>query len=142
MRAFRRQGTATKWARLALKCGLLLTDAKMWASIREQLQDGADDLGDQVRRKYDDAADRLAKARDALEGRRHWMAPTVNFLGAVGIGMGLGILFAPASGEEARAAVRHKVVAIKNVAIKNKVGDMAAGVARVRAHEPTGTERD
>jgi hypothetical protein len=121
MRVFKRSGTARRWARLAMKCGLLLTDAKMWSSIGEQLRDRADQAGDEVKRRYDDEADRLQEAGRALRGRSHWAARTMNFLGGIGIGMGLGMLFAPVSGQEARTAIRDKVVDIKK-----KVGGMAA----------------
>src|ERR1700758_132818 len=134
MRGFRGQSAATKWARFALKCGLLLTDTKLWASISERLQHRADELGEQVKRKYDDTVGRLEDARSPLVDRNQWIAPTVNFLGGIGIGVGLGILFAPVSGEEARAAVRHKVVDIKN-----KVTDIASAAANVRTRQSTGT---
>jgi len=128
MKGFTRQSAAGKWARFALKCGLLLTDAKLWASVTEQLRDRADDLGDEVKRQYEDKADRLHEAHKALQGRRHWVAPTMNFLGGIGLGMGLGILFAPVSGEETRTALREKVVDIKN-----KVSDVAAGATGFRS---------
>lgn len=139
MSSFKRQGTAKKWARFALKVGLLLTDAKMWASVSEKLRDRADDMGDEVKRRYEDTTDRLSEAHDALHGRSRWVAPAMNFIGGVGIGVGLGILLAPVSGEETRSAIRDKVVDIKN-----KVGDLAADATGLRAREvrssATGTD--
>jgi gas vesicle protein len=114
MRAFKPQNTVTKWARLALKCGLLLTDTKLWASVSERLRERADDMGDDLREQYEEKAERLHEAREALQGRQHWVAPTINFLGGLGLGIGLGLLFAPVSGEEARTALRDKVVDMTN----------------------------
>lgn len=147
MRSFKRSSTAKKWARFALKAGLLLTDAKLWSSINDQLRDRADDMGEEakrryddmsqeVKRRYDDTTDRLQDAHDALRGRNQWLSPTLNFIGGVGLGIGLGVLFAPVSGEEARSAVRGKVVDMKN-----KVRDVAAGV-RSDFMETAGTGTD
>jgi gas vesicle protein len=129
-----RENNAKKWARFALKAGLLLTDAKLWESVGEKLRDRASDVSDEARQRYEDTSDRLSDARDALSGRRDWVTPTVNFLGGVGIGVALGMLFAPVSGEEARSALRHKVVDIKD-----RVSDMASGASAYRP-SPTGTD--
>ncbi len=129
-----RENNAKKWARFALKAGLLLTDAKLWESVGEKLRDRASDVSDEARERYEDTSDRLSDARDALRGRSDWVTPTVNFLGGIGIGVALGMLFAPVSGEEARSALRHKVVDIKD-----RVSDMAAGASAYRP-SPTGTD--
>jgi gas vesicle protein len=139
MRTFTRQNTATKWARFALKCGLALTDAKLWADVRDRLQDGAETAKDEIKRKYDEGTDRLQEANRALHGRSNWVAPTLNFLGGIGLGVGLGILFAPVSGEEARTVLRNRVVNIKQ-----KVGGVAADTVGVYSSSAkraaTGTE--
>jgi len=145
-----RRTTAKGWARLAMKCGLLLTDPKLWTSVEEQLSEHADDLstlmkrrykdaagrvddvGDVVRRTYEDAADRLQGVGDALRGRTHWISPTATFLGGLGVGIGLGLLFAPGPGVETRAALRTKAEDMTN-----KMSDAAS--ARFRS---TGTEGD
>lgn len=125
MRGFRRQNAVQKWARFALRCGLLLTDAKLWQSIGSQLSDRVDGVSDEVRRRYEDVSDvvrdryedtgdRLGRAHDALYGHHHWVSPAASFVGGVGLGVGLGLLLAPASGEETRSALRHKVVDLKN----------------------------
>lgn len=149
MRGFRRQSTIQNWGRLALKCGLLLTDAGLWKSIGSQLRDRADDVGDVVRSKYDDVsdvmrdryedtADRFGRAQDALQGRRNWVAPAASFIGGVGLGVGLGLLLAPASGDETRSALRDKVVDLKNRA-QDAVSDNTLYRAAVRASS-TGTD--
>jgi hypothetical protein len=140
MRSFRRQTKAKNWARLAMKFGLLLTDAKMWDAFNDQLREHTDDVKDTVRQRYDDAAERLHEARHALQGRSDWVTSTASFLGGVGIGVGLGILFAPVSGEEARAALRDKAADVRN-----KVSDFAAGASRYGSSATagaTGTDGD
>lgn len=156
-----RRSTAKGWARLAMKCGLLLTDPKVWAKVDEQLSDRADDLGtlmkrrykdaagrvddvgDAVRKTYENAADRLQGASDALRGQGHWVAPTAALLGGIGIGVGLGLLFAPMPGDEARAALRDRAVDVTG-----RLGDVAASRFRSQsARSPsssssTGTEGD
>lgn len=134
---FQRQNTAAKWARYALKCGLLLTDMKMWAAVTKQLRDHAEDVGDEARHRYEEQTDRLQQAGRALQGRSNWVTPTLNFLGGIGLGLGLGMLFAPVSGEEARTAIREKVVGFKN-----KVGDVAGQYRNAIKAEATGTSGD
>ncbi len=112
MRAFGKRMTAKQWARLALKSGLLLTDAELWASLNEQLRAGANEVSHVVKHRYEKAADRLQERRASTSFG--WVSPTVAFLGALGLGIGLGVMFAPVSGDEARAVLRDKVVDIKN----------------------------
>lgn len=112
MRAIRKKITGKQWARFALKWGLLLTDAELWASLNEQLREGANEVSHVVKRRYEKAADRLQERRTSTS--TGWASPTVTFLGGVGLGIGLGVMFAPVSGDEARAALRDKVVDIRN----------------------------
>jgi len=65
-----------------------------------------------VKRRYEKAADRLQDRRPSTS--TGWLSPTATFLGGVGFGIGLGVMFAPVSGDEARAVLRDKVVDIKN----------------------------
>lgn len=112
MRAFGRKITNRQLARFALKWGLLLTNAELWAALNEQLREGADEVGHVVKRRYQKTADQLLERRPATSPG--WVSPTVTFLGGVGLGIGLGMIFAPVSGDEARAVLRDKVVDIKN----------------------------
>jgi hypothetical protein len=107
-----RQGMLQKWTRLALRCGLLFTDIKLWQAIRGQLRDRADDMGNEVRRRYADTSGRLDRAQNAYEGGPNWAA-AAGFLGGIGVGVGVGMLLAPASGQETRTAIRNKVVELK-----------------------------
>ena len=136
MRAFEGRSATKQWARLAMKIGLMLTDAKLWSLMSQRVQDRAEDVGDVVRDRYEDAADRLRDVRSSLRGDTHWVAPTLSFLGGIGVGVGIGMLLAPMSGEEARAAIRDKATDVSN-----KVNDFATGASRYRsANQPTGTE--
>lgn len=138
MRAFEGRRATKQWARLAMKIGLLLTDAKLWSLMSQKLQDRAEDVGDVVRDRYEDAAERLQDVRSSLRGETHWVAPTLSFLGGIGVGVGIGMLMAPMSGEEARAAIRGKAVDVSH-----KVNDIAGGATRFRSQgtsQPTGTE--
>jgi gas vesicle protein len=136
MRTFGRSNAAKKWARFALKAGLLFTDAKLWESINSQLRDWADDMGDNVKRQYNIATDRLQDAQDALYGRSNWVSPALSFVSGIGLGVGVAMLLTPVSGQEARSVVRGKVVDMKN-----RVRDAAAGV-RSDFMETAGTGTD
>jgi hypothetical protein len=130
-----------EWARLAMKFGLLLTDAKLWKAMNEQLRERSEDLSEVVRREYEDTTDRLVDARRALQGQSDWFARVASLLAGLGVGVGLGLLLAPASGAETRAALRDKAVDVKN-----NVGDIAARATRLRptptGASPTGTTGD
>lgn len=138
MRAFGRRATIKQWARFALKCGLLITDAELWAAIDDEIRERAEDVSDAMKRRYEDTADRLSDARTALRGESDWLGRSATFLGGVGLGLGLGMLFAPMSGEASRAVLRDKAVDVRN-----KVGDVATGSTRFRStNPPTGTAGD
>jgi len=82
------------------------------SEMNEQLREGANDVSNVVKRRYEKAADRLQDRRPSTS--TGWLSPTATFLGGVGFGIGLGVMFAPVSGDEARAVLRDKVVDIKN----------------------------
>jgi gas vesicle protein len=145
--SFGRRNTAKQWARFALKFGLVLSDPKLWSSLNDQLRNRTDDVSDVVkdkyeamREKYEDASDRFSNAGAALRGDSQWLAPTLSFIGGIGVGVGLGILFAPFSGEEMRGVIRDKATDVTND-VKAKVSNMKN---RYRASDATftGTEGD
>lgn len=115
------------WLRLALKLGLLLSDRKTWASVGERIRGRAEDIGEEAQEKYESATDRLREANQALRGGTPWLLHAVNFAGGVALGVGLGLLFAPASGEEIRSELRDKASDIKR-----KVSDAAVDLADLR----------
>jgi hypothetical protein len=98
------------WARLAMRAGLLLTDAKLWSAVQNQMRDRADDMSDVINEKYEDASSRLANASDALRGRSQWPS-WGSFLLGVGIGTGIGILVAPGAVDKVRDAYNERAAA-------------------------------
>ncbi len=125
--------TTTKdWVRMAAKLSLLFTEPKTRAAMGERLKDRVEDLTDAVSDKYDevsdtvvskydtvvskyeDTVDRLESAVDALQGKVHWSSRVTGFLLGIGVGAGLGILFAPASGRQLRESVRYKAGEVTN----------------------------
>jgi gas vesicle protein len=121
MKNLRSNNRVKDWVRLGAKLSLLFTDPKVRSAINDGLKDHADDLRDRadnftdtVSNKYDDAVHRVEAAADAIRGKRHWASHAGGFLLGVGIGAGLGLLLAPASGAETRDAVRDSAVDMKN----------------------------
>jgi gas vesicle protein len=124
--------TTKDWVRLAAKISLLFTEPKVRKAVGDKIKDGMDDItdtvtskygdvSDTVASKYEDAAERLEAARAALQGESYWPSRVMGFLLGVGVGAGLGILLAPASGSETREAVRDKAAEVRD-----KVFDSAA----------------
>ena len=109
--------------RVLLSTGLHLLD-----SLRESLPDSVDDIKGRVRDTYDTASERISRATDVLRGEED--SQILGKIGAlligVGIGVGVAMLFAPASGEETRANLADK-----------KVSDFGDKV-RKRAEKPQG----
>ncbi len=120
-----RKSTTKDWVRLAARLGLLLTEPKARAAIAAKVKDRVHDLTDAVSDKYDDVndavsdkyenmTDRLEAVADALQGKTYWPSRIVGFLLGMGVGAGLGILLAPASGNEIRESVRDKAVGVRD----------------------------
>jgi hypothetical protein len=119
---------AKDWVRLGAKLSLLFTDPRVRNAIGDRLKDRVDNLTDTIAGKYDDAAHHVEAAAAAFQGRRNSPSRVAGFLLGVGIGAGLGIFFAPASGAETRDAVRNKAVDMKNRAFESA----AAATERIR----------
>jgi len=85
-----------------LGTGLYLLD-----SMRDRLSEGMDDMRSRARDTYDTASDRVSRASDVIRGQDHrFLSTGAAILIGVGIGTGLGILLAPASGEETRGSLK------------------------------------
>ena len=95
------RNNAKDWARLALKLGLMLTEPKGRAEIGGRFKDQVDSVTDTIADKYEDAVDRLDAAQSALRGNSSWAPGLTGFLLGAGVGVGLGILFAPAASNAA-----------------------------------------
>lgn len=130
MSTFKRRPGRQHWFRFAMKLGLLATDAALWSSLarmRSERGDARDPLGPRQR-----------LATDLQSGRRWSRATTL--LSGVGIGVGLGILFAPMTGEQVRLAIRDTASTIKNK--MEDVADWAGGRSSSYSHRGTGTYAD
>jgi hypothetical protein len=104
MRASTGRHTGTNWVRFFLKLGLLATDATVWAFMKHLLSE-REDASDARHLKQKVSAN-LAPRR----GRSHFST----LLTGIGIGVGIGTLFAPVSGEEARTVIREKASDVKD----------------------------
>lgn len=89
------------------------------------------DLRDRVSDTVDNAKERLSdvrdQAQDYYQGEDHTFSKVLAFAAGVGVGAGVAILLAPASGEETRNSIGEKV---------QNIGDRVRG----RVQTVTGTE--
>ena len=108
-----RRRNATKWARLALRCGLLLTDAELWDAIGDDLRESAENVSDRIRRAYV-GVNRRPEGQIVVRDKSDWGARATSLIGGIGIGLGLGLLLAPSSGEETRTVLRNRAIEFKN----------------------------
>jgi hypothetical protein len=92
---------------------LLTTGLYLLDNLRERLPDNVNDIKGKARETYETASDRLGRAADALRGKEdsHMLGKVGALLLGVGIGAGVGLLIAPASGAETRADIASKVSA-------------------------------
>ena len=78
--------------------------------IRNRAADNIDDLRDMAQDKYATASDRVSRASQALLGEEAMLSGiSLSLAAGVGIRVGIGLIFAPASGEETRSAIADKV---------------------------------
>ncbi len=101
----------------------------------EQSDRVASDLRDRVSDEYDGASDRISdlrdRARDLYAGESHTLRNVLTFAAGVGVGIGAGMLLAPASGEEIRSSIGDKV---------QDIGDRVRDRFSSEARNATGTE--
>jgi|ERR1700674_4372511 YtxH-like protein len=74
----------------------------------------SDRVASDMRDRVDRAADRVSDLRDQAQdlytgGEDHTLRNVLTFAAGVGVGIGAGMLFAPASGEEIRGQIGDKV---------------------------------
>ena len=95
----------------ALKTALYLLELSDQASenVRERVADRYSDARDQARESYGVMADRVNNATRALRGQDNGGVKNVlMFVGGVSAGVALGLIFAPASGDETRRAIAQR----------------------------------
>ena len=96
--------------------------------VRDRAADRLSDLRDVAQEKFETASDRVARATKAIRGGdSHVLSNTLRFLAGVGVGLGVGLILAPASGEETRSV------------IAGRVHEMSDKVRRQFSEEATGT---
>ncbi len=101
----------------------------------EQSDRVASDLRDRVSEEYETASDRVSdlrdRAQDLYAGESHTLRNVLTFAAGVGVGIGAGMLLAPASGEEIRSSIGDKV---------QDIGDRVRDRFSSEARNATGTE--
>ena len=123
-----------------MKWGLILTDVALWEAVAEDVRSATHSVSDRVRRKYDGRLDREQEEQmvASLKGGPDWFGRTTSLVAGVGIGLGVGLLFAPRSGREAREAIRDRAGDLKD-----RIADAASRTVRFRsAGNATGTNGD
>jgi hypothetical protein len=133
MSRFTPRANKQHWFRFAMKLGLLATDAALWSSLARTLSD---------RENARDAARLRERSLSDLQTRqfaRGWSRASTLLTG-VGIGVGLGILFAPMSGEQVRLALRDTASNFKNK--MDDVADWAGRRSSSVGRRSTGTYAD
>jgi len=93
----------------------------------------ASDVRDRVSDSLDDASDRVSELRDQAHYLYddHTMRNVITFAAGVAVGVGAGILFAPASGQEIRGSIGDKV---------HDIGDRMRDRFAAESKSATGTE--
>lgn len=128
------------WVKLIANVGLLLADSKFRNTLGKEVRNRVGNFTGAVSDRYETAVDRLDAASAALQGYNPWPSRVTALLLGVGIGTGLGMILAPASGSETRQAIRDKTAELKD-----RVVDSASNFnSRMRASSAdmptTGTE--
>ena len=86
-----------------LGTGLLGAGLYFLDPVRERLADQIESVSDKAKDAYDTASGRVRRASQAITGEdRPVLGSTAALFVGVGVGVALGILFAPASGEQVR----------------------------------------
>jgi gas vesicle protein len=93
--------------KLLLDTGLQLVDSGKREKPADNLKDRVADWRDTAKNQYENAMNRLERIAYAARGKEPWTSKAAPFLVGLGVGVGVAMLFAPASGEE----TRHTIVA-------------------------------
>jgi hypothetical protein len=95
---------------------LLGTGVYLLDSMRNRMSGASlDDLRTKANETYDTAADRFSRASDVIRGNdRHFMGPAVAGLLGLGIGVAVGVLLAPESGQETRNNIANQARDIRD----------------------------
>jgi hypothetical protein len=103
--------TQMKFKKREVLSVLLSTGLYLLDNLRERLPDNLESIKGRARETYERTSSRLGRATDALRGKED--SQVLSNVGAlligVGVGAGVGLLIAPASGEKTRANIAKKV---------------------------------
>lgn len=89
---------------------LLDTGLSILDTFRDRVSDQAESVADRAKDAYDTASGRVRKVSRSITGEDHsGLSSAAALLAGLGVGVALGILFAPASGEEIRRNIGYKV---------------------------------
>ena len=101
-------------------------------NVRRLAAGKIDDLRDAVQQRYEDAADRVAKASRAIRGQDNQsLGNALRLAAGVGVGLAVGLLLAPASGRETRSAIAGSVQQFGNKVRKQVFSEDARATANV-----------
>jgi hypothetical protein len=103
---------------------LLEQSDRVAADVRDRAADGVDRVGDRV-------SDLRDRTRNLYGNESHTLRSAISFAAGVGLGIGAGMLLAPASGKETRDSIREKV---------GHIGAPVRDRFASEASEATGTE--
>jgi len=93
----------------------LLEQSDRAKDVRDRAAHKMDDFRDVVQQKYEDAADRVAKASRAIRGEdNHVLGNGLRLAAGIGVGVCVGLLLAPASGQDTRSAIAGSVQQLGN----------------------------
>jgi hypothetical protein len=101
-----------KYLKLLLGTGLYLLEQSDHATknVRDRAAGQFDDLRDVAQQKYETVANRVARASQAIRGEdSNVLRNVLCFAAGTGVGIGVGLIFAPASGEETRNEIAGRV---------------------------------
>jgi hypothetical protein len=89
---------------------LLDTGLSVLDAFRDRVSDRVESVSDRAKDAYGTASGRVRKASRAITGENHsGLSSAAALLAGLGVGVVLGILFAPASGEQNRRNIGYKV---------------------------------
>jgi hypothetical protein len=89
---------------------LLDTGFSVLDAFRDRVTDQAESVADRAKDAYDAARGRVRKVSRSITGEDHsGLGSAAALLAGFGVGVALGILFAPASGKEIRRNIADKV---------------------------------
>jgi gas vesicle protein len=101
-----------KFLKLLLGTSLYLLEQSDSATknVRDRAVDHISELRDVAQEKLETASNRVARASRAIRGEDNYvLSNTLRFLAGVGVGLGVGLILAPASGEETRNVIAGRV---------------------------------